>query len=392
MEQTMSTVLTKKLPALSREELVRAAILAPSPDNNQPWRFSFREGRLTVFVDPRRELPSDVGSMFSYMALGAAVENACIAGRQSGHAAQVEFVAAPRLCPDDEAPRPVAHIKFTGSAEADPLFEQLDKRCTCRKMYGRQAVSETALERLRLQAGSFFGARLDFVTQRRQIGTLARLVAAGDRIRLEYEPFHAELYRQIRFTPQEAEHTRDGLDIRTFELPPGVAPLLQWLRSWPRMRLLARLGLTRLLAVPSAQAVRASGAIGVLSVAVATPELHLTGGRALQRVWLAAQAESLALHPLGSLPIFLAHQQQMGGSLLLPPHQRRVARIADAFGRLVPTVEKRSVVMLFRLGSATPPTVRSLRRSIDDAMMPSEPGIDHKTTSSSNSSPPRGRG
>lgn len=368
----MSTVLTRNLPALSSQALVRAAVLAPSPDNNQPWRFAYRDQRLTALVDPRRELPSDVGSMFSYMALGAAVENACIAGRESGYASQVEFVGLPRLCPDDEAPRPVAHVKFIGSAEPDPLFEQLDKRCTCRKMYGRDSIPAATLETLRLQAGSFFGARLDFVTDRKQIGSLARLVAAGDRIRLEYEPFHAELYRQIRFTPQEAERTRDGLDVRTFELPVGVAPLLQWLRSWPRMRLLSRLGLTRLLAAPSAQAVRASGAIGVLSVTNASPELHLTGGRALQRVWLASQAERLALHPLGSLPVFLAHHQQMGGSLLLPAHQRRVARIAEGFGRLVPNVANRSVVMMFRLGSAAAPTVRSLRRSIDEVMMPAE--------------------
>ena len=301
----MSTVLTRNLPALSSQELVRAAILAPSPDNNQPWRFAFRDQRLTVLVDPRRELPSDVGSMFSYMALGAAVENACIAGRQSGHASQVEFVAAPRLCPDDDAPRPVAHIKFTGSAEADPsvraarqtLHVSQDVRSASHPRDGARAASPAGRQ--------FFRRPARLRHRSRQIGALARLVAAGDRIRLEYEPFHAELYRQIRFTPQEAERTRDGLDIRTFELPPGVPSLLRWLRSWPRMRLLSRLGLTRLLVVPSGQAVRASGAIGVLSVAHATPESHLTGGRALQRVWLAAQAQSLALHPLGSLPTFL---------------------------------------------------------------------------------------
>ena len=366
----MSTVVAKKPSVLSFQDLVRAAILAPSPDNNQPWRFAFRDRRLTVFVDPRRELPSDVGSMFSYMALGAAVENACIAGRQSGHASQVEFVAeTSRLHRDDDAPRPVAHITFTGSSEADPLFAQLDKRCACRKMYSRQAVPAPVLDRLRQQAGGFFGASLDFVTERRQMASLARLVAAGDRIRLEYEPFHAELYRQIRFTPHEAENTRDGLDVRTFELPPGAATLLQWLRSWPRMSLFSRLGLTRLLAAPSAKAVRASGAIGVLTVAHAAPELYLTGGRALQRVWLAAQAENLALHPLGSLPIFLAHHEQTGGGLLLPAHQRRVARIADGFRRLVPNVGDRSLVMLFRLGHATPPTIRSLRRPVEDVIL-----------------------
>ncbi len=170
--QTMSTVLVRKAPALSGQDLVRAAILAPSPDNNQPWRFAFGDQRLTVFLDPSREVPSDVGSMLSYVALGAAVENACIAGRQAGYGSQVDFVAPPCLLSANNAPRPVARIKFARGAEADPLFEQLARRRTCRGMFDRQPISSKALDRLHQQATGTLGVRLDFVTQRRQIGAL----------------------------------------------------------------------------------------------------------------------------------------------------------------------------------------------------------------------------
>ena len=43
-------------------DLVRAAVLAPSPDNNQPWRFAAQANRLLVYLDPSRALPSDVHS------------------------------------------------------------------------------------------------------------------------------------------------------------------------------------------------------------------------------------------------------------------------------------------------------------------------------------------
>lgn len=39
----------------------------------------------------------------------------------------------------------------------------------------------------------------------------------------------------------------------------------------------------------------------------------IQGGRAMQRVWLALEAENLAMCPLGSLPIFVGHMEQLGG-------------------------------------------------------------------------------
>jgi hypothetical protein len=95
-------------------------------------------------------------------------------------------------------------------------------------------------------------------------------------------------------------------------------------------------------------------------------ELYLTAGRGAS---LAGRVLKIWSHP-GSLPIFLAHHEQTGGSLLLPAHQRRVARIADGLRRLVPQIERRPLAMLFRLGSAAAPTIRSLRLSIDDVMLP----------------------
>src|SRR6187401_3352359 len=73
-------------------DLVRAATLAPSPDNNQPWQFVAAENELDVFLDPIRALPSDVNSMFDLTALGAAIENVCIAARQLGYEAAVQVL------------------------------------------------------------------------------------------------------------------------------------------------------------------------------------------------------------------------------------------------------------------------------------------------------------
>ena len=71
----------------SREQLVRmieAAILAPSAENTQPWRFAIDGDRLLVGIDRSRTLASDVDDMLTLTGIGAAIENAVIAARGKG--------------------------------------------------------------------------------------------------------------------------------------------------------------------------------------------------------------------------------------------------------------------------------------------------------------------
>src|SRR5690606_5859537 len=56
--------------------LVEAAIVAPSPGNNQPWKWYFDGVRLYLFHDiERSESFGDFENMASYMTFGAAMEN-----------------------------------------------------------------------------------------------------------------------------------------------------------------------------------------------------------------------------------------------------------------------------------------------------------------------------
>jgi hypothetical protein len=156
--------------------------------------------------------------------------------------------------------------------------------------------------------------------------------------------------------------------VRTMELPPGTGLILRLLRPWAVMRLLNWSRLGRLLTLPSLVSVRRSGALGALSLPGPVPEGFLRGGQAFQRIWLAAQAEGLALQPLGSLAVFIG---QLGGRNLTPAHQRLSDRLGQSVRRLVPSIKDRTLLMLFRLGHATPPSVRALRRPAD--VMPDVP-------------------
>jgi hypothetical protein len=360
------------------ESPLLSATLAPSPDNNQPWLFeASTDGTLTLYHDLSRALPSDVDFMFSMIALGAALENLCLAARQKGWQPFVEYVPqgdsirGPAEGSGTSAGKEaVATIRFAAGGVPDPLYAFVAERVTCRKAYARQPVAENALRQIEEAASGHPETTLHWLNDREAIGRLAWLVAATDRIRFEYQPFHEELYRQLRFSPQEAESTRDGLDVRTLEVPSSAVWLLRRLRPWRRMRLLNRLGLSKLMSVTSALLVKNSGTVGLLTTGVTTRRGYLDAGRAFQRVWITATRLGLALHPLGSLPIFLSRLTRQNGEGLTTGHRAVLEQVQPAFLQIFPRAAGRGLVLLFRLGEASRPAVCSLRRPVQAVFLP----------------------
>jgi len=352
----------------SHHDLVQAAVLAPSPDNNQPWRFVSNKGTIEVYLDRARSLPSDVRSMYDLMSIGAAIENVSIEARQRGYHTDVQLSPGlSSLSPDDPAPG-IATLSFRPGGTPDALHGYLASRCTNRKLFSSRTVGRRELDAISAEIGDFSDIQLDWVTDRRVINALARLVAQSDRFRFEYQPFHGEIFRQLRFSAAEAERTGDGLDVRTMELPPGTPLVIRSLRSWKRMQWVNRLGVGRLFTVPSWVAVRKCGAIGAMSARLPSSEGSVIAGRAFQRIWLASESQGLALHPLGSLPIFIAQMTQLGGKSLHAAHQRLSQKLNEWFVRLVPETHERTLLMLFRIGYAERPSVRSLRRPAKDVL------------------------
>jgi 4-cresol dehydrogenase (hydroxylating) len=349
-------------------DLVRAAVLAPTPDNNQPWRFVTRGDELLIYLVPEETLPSDVHAMSDLTGLGAAIENISIAALQAGYTACVEYLAPPAIRTAEDACQPVASIRLTAGGDPDPFAPYLAQRCTCRRLYSTRPVAADRLARLSAATDRFADVQIDWITDRPRVRALSRLISTTDLVRFQCETFHNEVFRQLRFSPEEVERTRDGLDWRTLELPPGAGLLLRLLSPWNRMRWVHRLGLGRLLTLPSVLSMRKSGAIGVLSVPEATATNYLRGGQAFQRVWLAATAEGLSLQPIGSPGVFFAHFEQLGGERLSTRQREMVGTAMGRFQELLPQVQGRVVQIAFRVGWSRAPRFRSLRRAAEDAL------------------------
>src|SRR5690606_32266740 len=119
-------------------DLVSAVGLAPSPGNNQPWKWYYDGKRLYLFHDRRRSVSfGDFQHMASYLTFGAAIENLYLKAKELG------IRINERRFPLDDTPWLIAAFSFTYSAvEKDELSHYIGLRCTNRRQGNARKLSE----------------------------------------------------------------------------------------------------------------------------------------------------------------------------------------------------------------------------------------------------------
>jgi nitroreductase len=122
-----------------RDELLRAAVAAPSMHNTQPWRYRFSGCVIEVYRDRDRELPAeDPDRRMLHVSLGAAVFNLRVGAAHLAYGADVRSVL------DRSRPDLVAEVELVaGGAETEQLYRlapYLYARRTNRQPYSSRRV------------------------------------------------------------------------------------------------------------------------------------------------------------------------------------------------------------------------------------------------------------
>jgi Nitroreductase family. len=188
-------------PAGGIDELVRMATLAPNGHNTQPWKFAVRDRALVIAPDFSRRTPVvDPDDHHLFVSLGAAAQNAAIAGAAMGLPGEISADANGTL-----------HYVFTnGRPVASPLTEAIVRRQSTRSEYDGRTVDTATLAALEA-AGRAEGVRLVLVTARRRMNAIRDLVVAGNDRQMADPAFVAELKSWLRFSPASAMAHGDGL-------------------------------------------------------------------------------------------------------------------------------------------------------------------------------------
>ena len=135
------------------------------------------------------------------------------------------------------------------------------------------------------------------------------------------------------------------------------------------MSYLSRIKRGRGLERNSRKMIAAASAVGLLTFDGISPLSYFNGGRAMQRVWLTATALGLAFHPMTALPYLLARLRRGKGEGLTAENQQQLIELGKGYRHLLPIPDDHAEIMLFRLAKAELPTVRSLRRRLDEILM-----------------------
>lgn len=183
-------------------ELVRLATLAASGHNTQPWRFvRIAQGMEIVPEFSRRTPVVDPDDHHLFVSLGCAAENLLIAAPALGLAPSFSF--------DSERRRIVIHLETCATTD-DPLVAAIPQRQCTRSRYDGRPVPLPDLDRV-VRSAAMPGVSVLPIIRRGEIGQLRDLVVAANRVQMADPAFIAELKDWIRFDPQSAVDSGDGL-------------------------------------------------------------------------------------------------------------------------------------------------------------------------------------
>ncbi|MFT3885672.1 MAG: hypothetical protein QM724_09645 [Flavobacteriales bacterium] len=328
------------------------------------------EGRVLLFHDVARSASFwDPDHLIAHIALGTCLENLVLQAHALGLNVRTD------VGPVASVPQLIAALTFFNTRTegqephvADELAAMIGRRQTNRKVVQRQELPASVLGQLESAVQGVSGASLHLIDNQDGLNELAAICGAAERIRVVNPIGHREFFQhEVRWTPEEAHATGDGLDIATLELSVMDQAGLR-IASDPRaMALVDRWqggrGLERL----SSRAIRASSACALVSIAGDSLADRITGGRAVERLWTTANSAGWSVHPV-SAPIFLTH------ALTFPMEGLRLGErteLEQLRQRLMTVwqLTDRYPLFMVRLSLAGEASVRSLRRPVNDLIL-----------------------
>lgn len=354
-----------KLGEATVRKMVLNACKAPSGGNAQPWRWIHKNGCLLLFnpFKPNQTI-LDYEGFASLIAIGAAIENLDLTAKSLSLQATYEFF------PSNYGYNPVAICRFFKAQKPDQKIldrcKAIDVRFTNRKISSREAINPGLLKGLTATAQEHGGANLHFITNSEQLAAAGELLGELEKIRLLEKMGHQDFVREIRWTEEENLLTRDGVDIRTVDLTNSElagftiardAAVMDLLTAWKGGDAFKKLTI---------KAIDGAGAVGVITLKGKSKQDYLDAGRVLERVWIEANRNNLAFHPVSAGLFIYARLLRGKGIGLSKNAVTQLKQLRPRFEQTFLISNDSQEMFIFRLTKCGQPEVKSLRKPLKD--------------------------
>src|SRR5690606_33712524 len=179
---------------------------------------------------------------------------------------------------------------------------------------------------------------------------------------------HYDLFKkELRWTPETAEETKDGLDMRTLDLSLKDAIGFQVIKDPAAMRLVAEWNGGKALESMTSRLVSTSSAVGLVTMPSFSSVNCIHAGQAAERVWLTASKYKVSFQPVFA-PVLHFARLNHGGGIEMPEKVRQsFKKLYGEFKDIFDLDESKTEPMfLFRLFLAEEPEIKSLRLDFKD--------------------------
>ena len=340
-------------------QILTAGIQAPSAENKHYFCLEVGAQAVTLHATDCASWPMHPErKMLALMSFGAVVENITLRAQALGFMTQASW----RF----DSSRVVELSWQSATRVVDPLDGAIATRHTNRRFYRRTPVPSEVLEQISAAANCVPGTRVHWLTDGPQRNLALSLIRIAETERFRRTGLHHEMFSAIRFEHGWHGTVPEGLPLAALQVEFPMRWPFAWLRHWRLMRAAHVVGAHQALGLRSGYLLCAGAPhIGLLMSEAADVDVaHSQAGRALERLWLAAELHGMALQPMAAATVLVAQISR--------PHWVSAAtqkRLSDGLGMLSAKlgVEESDArpCMLFRMGRAPTPTAVAGRRPLE---------------------------
>ncbi|TAK90371.1 MAG: hypothetical protein EPO06_08830 [Burkholderiaceae bacterium] len=341
----------------TQASIARAALLAPSADNSQPWAMRWRGRTLEISYSPHAPVPQvfKADSHATLLAAGALAENLVAACATNGISVDLQWSAEINDC------HPFLAATLNHLPDHFTVPARVEQRHTNRGAFRSTALPDALLTAMgRCSEG---GNRLLALRDRSQRIALSKLIRICSEARFCNRDLHEWLFDSLRFTPAEAARG-NGLDVRCLGLPPGGKIFLRFISDWGRLSMLNRLGAYKLLARSEAMAIATAPAL-LCVVGHRQPPDVIQAGRLMTRIWQECNAQGIAVHPFY---VVTDQIQRLHAGALATGFAARITAVENDLHTLLQLQPDEMLHMVLRVGYPASVPVRSQRLPLDAVM------------------------
>ena len=350
--------------------IVEAATKAPSGGNAQAWKWYYSKGNLYLFHDiSRSESLLDFDQLASYISFGAATENLILKSHEIN--LNPELI----LFPLTTELRVICQFTFlkeqfiSTKNSYDHLVSEIETRLTNRTISERKLIAPHLLEELKQVAGSIDGAQLKIIDSIDEIEKIAHIVSSVERLRIMHKRGHSDFVNEIRWTDEENELKRDGIDLNTVDMTATEKTGFIVAKDWEVVNTLKKWGKGHAFEKLSNKTVLSSSAICLITMPKYSPSCYFNGGRSIQRTWLAANAMKISFQPQSPATFFFMRLLKGSGIEMDFEMQEELKILRNEFVAIMNLDSNTTDVFLFRLCIVNQPKTKALRREIKDVLV-----------------------